>query len=68
MKQILPCETSKLFFFFTERLMKISRYFDMLTTSFSIMEDGMMDQYEVQKAFLRAVFKAPVSINEFSTV
>jgi tryptophan 2,3-dioxygenase len=32
--------------FFTERLMRISRYFDMLTTSFSIMEDGMeVDQY-----------------------
>jgi tryptophan 2,3-dioxygenase len=27
--------------FFTERLMRISRYFDMLTTSFSIMENGM---------------------------
>jgi tryptophan 2,3-dioxygenase len=32
--------------FFTERLMRISRYFDMLTTSFSIMGDGMeVDQY-----------------------
>ncbi|TRX02223.1 tryptophan 2,3-dioxygenase family protein [Flavobacterium gawalongense] len=32
--------------FFTERLMRISRYFDMLTTSFGIMEDGMeVDQY-----------------------
>ncbi len=27
--------------FFTERLMRISRYFDMLTTSFTIMGDGM---------------------------
>jgi tryptophan 2,3-dioxygenase len=32
--------------FFTDRLMRISRYFDMLTTSFTIMEDGMdVDQY-----------------------
>lgn len=32
--------------FFTERLMRISRYFDMLTSSFSIMKDGMdVDQY-----------------------
>lgn len=32
--------------FFTERLMRISRYFDMLTTSFSIMENGMeVEQY-----------------------
>jgi tryptophan 2,3-dioxygenase len=32
--------------FFTERLMRISRYFDMLTTSFCIMGDGMeVDQY-----------------------
>ncbi len=32
--------------FFTERLMRISRYFDMLTTSFTIMEDGMeVEQY-----------------------
>ena len=32
--------------FFTERLSRISRYFDMLTTSFSIMGDGMeVDQY-----------------------
>ena len=32
--------------FFVERLMRISRYFDMLTTSFSIMENGMeVDQY-----------------------
>jgi tryptophan 2,3-dioxygenase len=32
--------------FFTERLMRISRYFDMLTTSFTIMGDGMeIEQY-----------------------
>jgi tryptophan 2,3-dioxygenase len=32
--------------FFVERLIRISRYFDMLTTSFSIMENGMeVDQY-----------------------
>ncbi|HBK83512.1 MAG TPA: tryptophan 2,3-dioxygenase [Flavobacterium sp.] len=32
--------------FFTERLMRISRYFDMLTTSFDIMADGMeIEQY-----------------------
>lgn len=32
--------------FFTDRLMRISRYFDMLTTSFDIMGDGMeVDQY-----------------------
>jgi tryptophan 2,3-dioxygenase len=32
--------------FFTERLMRISRYFDMLTTSFTIMGDGMeVEQY-----------------------
>lgn len=32
--------------FFTERVMRISRYFDMLTTSFSIMENGMeVEQY-----------------------
>ncbi len=32
--------------FFAERLMRISRYFDMLTTSFGIMEDGMeVEQY-----------------------
>lgn len=32
--------------FFTERLMRISRYFDMLTASFGIMGDGMeVDQY-----------------------
>ena len=32
--------------FFSERLMRISRYFDMLTTSFDIMGDGMeVEQY-----------------------
>jgi tryptophan 2,3-dioxygenase len=32
--------------FFTERLQRISRYFEMLTTSFEIMENGMeVDQY-----------------------
>jgi tryptophan 2,3-dioxygenase len=32
--------------FFAERLMRISRYFDMLTTSFTIMGDGMeVEQY-----------------------
>ncbi|AIN73163.1 tryptophan 2,3-dioxygenase [Flavobacterium psychrophilum] len=32
--------------FFTERLMRISRYFDMLTTSFDIMGEGMeVEQY-----------------------
>ncbi|WP_428223552.1 tryptophan 2,3-dioxygenase family protein [Flavobacterium sp.] len=32
--------------FFSERLMRISRYFDMLTTSFTIMGDGMeVEQY-----------------------
>lgn len=32
--------------FFTERMNRISRYFDMLTTSFDIMKDGMeVDQY-----------------------
>jgi tryptophan 2,3-dioxygenase len=44
MKQISYCENIETVF--TERLMRISRYFDMLTTSFSIMEDGMeVDQY-----------------------
>jgi tryptophan 2,3-dioxygenase len=38
--KFLIVKISKLLFF-TERLMRISRYFDMLTTSFSIMEDGM---------------------------
>ncbi len=44
-KQVCHCaqpETK----FFTERLMRISRYFDMLTTSFDIMGDGMeIEQY-----------------------
>ncbi len=32
--------------FFTDKLMRISRYFDMLTTSFTIMRDGMeVEQY-----------------------
>ena len=32
--------------YFTEKLMRISRYFDMLTQSFTIMKDGMeVDQY-----------------------
>jgi len=32
--------------YFTEKLMRISRYFDMLTTSFTIMKDGMdVEQY-----------------------
>ena len=45
MNQISYCEDIKIDFF-TERLMRISRYFDMLTTSFGIMEDGMdVDQY-----------------------
>lgn len=44
-KQVCHCnklETK----FFADRLMRISRYFDMLTTSFDIMGDGMeVDQY-----------------------
>jgi len=45
MNQISYCQDIQIGFF-TERLMRISRYFDMLTTSFSIMEDGMeVDQY-----------------------
>jgi tryptophan 2,3-dioxygenase len=45
MNQISYCQDIKADFF-TERLMRISRYFDMLTTSFGIMEDGMdVDQY-----------------------
>lgn len=41
------CHTSKPeTAYFTEKLMRISRYFDMLTTSFSIMGDGMdIEQY-----------------------
>jgi tryptophan 2,3-dioxygenase len=38
--QVCHCEKPKTEFF-TERLMRISRYFDMLTTSFDIMGDGM---------------------------
>lgn len=44
-KQVCLCDkpTTK---FFTERLTRISRYFDMLTTSFDIMGDGMeIEQY-----------------------
>jgi tryptophan 2,3-dioxygenase len=45
MNQISYCENIKTDFF-TERLMRISRYFDMLTTSFDIMGDGMeVEQY-----------------------
>ncbi|MFV8324593.1 tryptophan 2,3-dioxygenase family protein [Flavobacterium sp. ZS1P14] len=45
MNQISYCQGIKTDFF-TERLMRISRYFDMLTTSFGIMENGMdVDQY-----------------------
>jgi tryptophan 2,3-dioxygenase len=43
--QISYCENIKTDYF-TERLMRISRYFDMLTTSFDIMGDGMeLEQY-----------------------
>jgi tryptophan 2,3-dioxygenase len=45
MNQISYCKDIKIDFF-TERLMRISRYFDMLTTSFDIMGDGMeVEQY-----------------------
>jgi tryptophan 2,3-dioxygenase len=45
MHQISYCQNIKIDFF-TERLMRISRYFDMLTTSFEIMENGMeVEQY-----------------------
>ncbi len=45
MRQISYCQDIKIDFF-TERLMRISRYFDMLTTSFEIMENGMeVEQY-----------------------
>jgi tryptophan 2,3-dioxygenase len=45
MTQISYCQNIKTDFF-TERLMRISRYFDMLTTSFDIMGDGMeVEQY-----------------------
>ncbi len=44
-QQVCHCEKPKTDFF-TERLMRISRYFDMLTTSFDIMGDGMeKEQY-----------------------
>ncbi len=43
--QVTDCEKPETAFF-TERLMRISRYFDMLTTSFDIMGDGMeLEQY-----------------------
>lgn len=43
--QVTDCDKPKTEFF-TERLMRISRYFDMLTTSFDIMGDGMeLEQY-----------------------
>ena len=38
--QVTECENPQTSFF-TERLMRISRYFNMLTTSFDIMGDGM---------------------------
>ncbi|AWG24364.1 tryptophan 2,3-dioxygenase family protein [Flavobacterium kingsejongi] len=45
MKQICHAEAPKTAYF-TDKLMRISRYFDMLTTSFDIMGDGMeIDQY-----------------------
>ena len=45
MRQISYCEQIETSFF-TERLMRISRYFTMLTTSFDIMGDGMeVEQY-----------------------
>jgi len=40
MKQICHCEKPETQFF-TDKMMRISRYFDMLTTSFDIMGDGM---------------------------
>ena len=44
-KQVCHCEKPETKFF-AERLMRISRYFDMLTTSFDIMGDGMeIEQY-----------------------
>lgn len=44
-KQVCHCEKLETKFF-TERLTRISRYFDMLTTSFDIMGDGMeIEQY-----------------------
>lgn len=45
MQQISYCEQIQTVFF-TERLMRVSRYFTMLTTSFDIMGDGMeVEQY-----------------------
>jgi len=45
MKQVCHCEKLETKFF-AERLTRISRYFDMLTTSFDIMGDGMeVEQY-----------------------
>jgi tryptophan 2,3-dioxygenase len=44
-QQVSHCDTLTTAFF-AERLMRISRYFDMLTTSFDIMGDGMeVEQY-----------------------
>ncbi|GAB3709212.1 tryptophan 2,3-dioxygenase family protein [Flavobacterium koreense] len=44
-KQVCHCEKLETKFF-TDRLTRISRYFDMLTTSFDIMGDGMeVEQY-----------------------
>ncbi|MBL7887123.1 MAG: tryptophan 2,3-dioxygenase [Flavobacterium sp.] len=44
-KQVCHCEKPETHFF-AERLTRISRYFDMLTTSFDIMGDGMeVEQY-----------------------
>jgi tryptophan 2,3-dioxygenase len=44
-QQISYCNSIKIDFF-TERLTRITRYFDMLTTSFEIMENGMeVEQY-----------------------
>jgi tryptophan 2,3-dioxygenase len=61
MKQIFIVKISKPFFF-TERLMRISRYFDMLTT-LSIMEDDGWKWINTWSSetlwLLRAVFKAP---------
>jgi tryptophan 2,3-dioxygenase len=43
--QLTTCENLETTFF-TEKLMRISRYFNMLTTSFDIMRDGMeVEQY-----------------------
>jgi tryptophan 2,3-dioxygenase len=65
MKQISYCENIETVFF-TERLMRISRYFDMLTT-FSVLwkMDGSGSIHEVQKHFdsCERFSKRPVSIN-----